>query len=489
MSLSVSRLIRMVVSLSPTGAARRSFGILNIAGDSNVISGLERTRTYITLEDVATDFGTTAPEYLAASLYFGQTPRPQTLQISRYLRTASNGYLLGGVLTAAEQAMSNFTSITNGGFKVTIDGVLKSLTGLDFSAQTNLNGVASVINVALTGGTVTFTGSQFKITSATTGVTSTVSFAIAPVSGTDISTLLKLTSVTASPLVPGYAAETPVQCATALANKSPSWYGLMFAASVQPTDTESVAVSAYIEGLTIKRIFGATITSTTVLDSGVTNDLASQLKALGYKRSFTQYSQNLYAVASMFGREFSVNFDGNKTTITLMYKQEPGVAAEELTEAQANVLQDKRCNVFVNYVNDTSIIQYGTMAGTAYIDEIHGLDWLEDAIQNSCYNILYTSTTKIPQTDAGVNQIVSGIAAACDQGVNNGLIAPGIWNADGFGELSRGQFMKTGYYIYAQPIALQAQADRELRKAPPIRTAIKLAGAIQELDIQLDVNR
>jgi hypothetical protein len=38
-------------------------------------------------------------------------------------------------------------------------------------------------------------------------------------------------------------------------------------------------------------------------------------------------------------------------------------------------------------------------------------------------------------------------------------------------------------------MALQAQATREQRIAPPIQIAIKLAGAIQEVDIIIDVNR
>ncbi len=97
MSLSVSRLVRVTVNLSPLAAARRSFGILMIAGDSNVISPLERFRTYTTLEGVAADFGVDAPEYQAAALYFGQTPKPDTLMIGRWVRTASAGENIGPV--------------------------------------------------------------------------------------------------------------------------------------------------------------------------------------------------------------------------------------------------------------------------------------------------------------------------------------------------------------------------------------------------------
>jgi len=487
--LNIGRLVRATVNLAPLAAARRGFGTLLVVGDSNVINGVDRLRTYVDLESVAEDFGTSAPEYLSASLYFGQSPRPQQLMIGRWLRTATAGLIQGGILTTAEQAMANWTVITTGSFKIDIDGVTKTLSALNFSAQTNLNGVASVINAALTGGTIAWDGSRFTVTSSTTGVTSTVGYASATGSGTDISAQLKLTSTTALVPVPGFAAETPVECATELANMSGMWYGLTFAASTMPTDDQAVDVAAFIEGASISRIFGFTETDTRVLDAAWTTDMASRLKALSYKRSFVTFSANKYAVASMFGRAFSVNFSANRSTITLMYKQEPGIVAELLTETQAQTLKAKRCNVFVKYMNDTAIIQYGVMSGQAYFDEIHGLDWFVDALQTSLYNLLYQSKTKIPQTDAGQNQLVNTASNVCAEAINNGLVAPGQWNADGFGQLERGQFLTEGFYIYTQPMALQDQSIREQRIAPPIQIALKLAGAIHEIDAIIDVNR
>lgn len=172
-----------------------------------------------------------------------------------------------------------------------------------------------------------------------------------------------------------------------------------------------------------------------------------------------------------------------------MYKQEPGIVAEELTETQAQTLKTKRCNVFAAYDNDTAIIQYGVMSGQAYFDEIHGLAWFKDALQNALYNTLYQSRTKIPQTDAGQNRLVTVAAKVCDEAVNNGLVAPGVWNADGFGELEDGDTLPSGYYIYAEPMALQPQAIREQRIAPPMQIALKLAGAIHEIDAIVNVNR
>lgn len=487
--LNVGRLVRVAVNLAPLAAARRGFGTLLIAGDSNVINGVDRFRTYTDLESVAGDFGTSAPEYLAAALYFGQSPRPNQLMIGRWLRTATAGLVQGGILTTAEQAMANWTAITAGSFKIDIDGVTKTLSALDFSAETNLNGVAGVINAALTGGTIAWDGSRFILTSSTTGAASEVGYASATGSGTDISAQLKLTSSTALVPVPGFAAETPVECVTELANMSGMWYGLSFAASTMPTDDQIVDVAAFIEGASISRLFGVTETDTRVLDNAWTTDLASRLKALSYKRSCVQFSANKYAVCSLFGRAFSVNFSANRSTITLMYKQEPGIVAENLTETQAQTLKAKRCNVFVQYQNDTAIVQYGVMSGQAYFDEMHGLDWFSDALQTAEYNLLYQSKTKIPQTDAGQNQLVNVAAGVCQEAINNGLIAPGQWNADGFGQLSRGDFLEEGFYIYTQPMAAQDQSIREQRIAPPIQIALKLAGAIHEIDCIVDVNR
>jgi Protein of unknown function (DUF3383) len=491
--LAINRLVRTSINLAPLAAARRGFGVLLICGDSDVIDAVERVRTYTGLDSVADDFGTTAPEYLAAQLYFGQTPRPSTLMIGRWLRTASVGFLRGATLTTGEQAMANFTGITDGGFQIDIDGVTVDLSGnLDFSAETNLNGVASIIDTELgAAGSCVWTGSRFEIKSATTGVLSEVDFAVAPLSGTNVITLLKLSSALALTPIPGFAAEEPVDCIETMDDVSGVWFGVMFAALAanMPDTDQIVAAAGLVEGLTLDRIYGVTETDTRILDSSFTTDIASTLEPLNYKRTFVQYSANLYAVASFFGRAFSVNFSANKSTITMMYKVEPGVAAETITESQAQTLKAKRANVFVNYQNDTAIIQYGVMSGDAYFDEVHGLSWLKDAIQTSVYNVLYQGKTKIPQTDAGVNQLVNAVSKACDEGVFNGLIAQGQWNADGFGQLATGDYLTSGYYIYTQPIALQDQSIREQRISPPIQVAIKLAGAIHEVDVIVDVNR
>src|SRR5579872_3774108 len=111
--LPVSDFISVQVNLQPPAAQGVDFSTFLIMGDSNVIDVKQRIRSYATLAAVATDFGTSAPEYLAAALYFGQSPQPNNLYIGRWAQGATHGLLRCGTLTAAQQLPTAWTSITD----------------------------------------------------------------------------------------------------------------------------------------------------------------------------------------------------------------------------------------------------------------------------------------------------------------------------------------------------------------------------------------
>jgi hypothetical protein len=214
------------------------------------------------------------------------------------------------------------------------------------------------------------------------------------------------------------------------------------------------------------------------------------LSQLGYRRTFTQYSSSdAYAAFSAAGRILTTDFDGNATVITLKFKQEPGVVAESLNTNQANAAEAKNANIFVNYNNDTAIIEQGVMADGTFVDIVTGTDWLAVELQQRVYNLLYTSPTKIPQTNPGMALLTTTCEAVCTQGVTNGLLAPGVWNSNGFGLLKQGDYLEKGFYVYAPNVDTQDPADRADRLAVPIQVAAKLAGAIHHSDIAVTVNQ
>lgn len=394
-TLSISNVVNVQVNMSPLAAATRNFGAALIIGTSPVIDVSERIRTYSSSEltDIATAFGSTSPEYLAAVAFFGQSPKPSAVQIGRWIQSPSSGLLKGAILTTAQQQMSNFTSIESGAFDVTVDGEVLNVQNINLSEQVNLNGVASQVSGAMKSRALCeWNGSQFVITSATTGKTSTVTNA----SDTDLTRALGLASGTTA--VGGAPAETLPEAISALIDY-PSWYMAVLAA---PAESDAIVSAAQIiEAANPRRLFSITTQDTTCLSPQDTSSVGYLLSKAGLQRTLWVYSSSSpYAAASVLGRMSTINFEGGDTTITLKFKQLPGIAPENLTLSQANAISAKNGNVFVAYDNDTAIIQEGVMAGGWYIDERQGLDWLENYVATAVWNLLYDAG-KVGQDEVG----------------------------------------------------------------------------------------
>ena len=593
-ALPISRLIKVDINLAPNAAQIQNTSTLLIIGTSNVINSVERIRKYNSIDAVAADFGTTAPEYLAAVLWFEQSPQPDSLLIGRWENLAQPAQLIGAPLTLSQQLISNFNTQNAANLAITIDGTNYTFSSIDLTTATNLNAVAKIIQakIRLKGANATVTWNSltnnFIVTSGTTGTISNVSFfediyvggvqllglpsvgdtitfdgiqftfvnvltggpqieigasvfltslsmlnsviantilnAVASYTSNGIDTLTVITPLTnyvittSNPtkisisafslerttlgelisckindsgayLVPGILGTESAVDAVALFDNmfGQSFYGVTV---LSATDQDLVNVSNFIEAANNKHIHGVSTTEAGSIVAATTTDIGSQLKALNLKRTLTQYSSsNPYSAVSLLARILTTNYNANNNVITLMYKQEPGIVAETLSATEIGALEAKNINVFVAYNNNTAIIEQGKMANGYFVDEVTGTDWLALAIQNEIFNALYTSTTKIPQTDSGVHTLLTVAESVCSQGVVNGLLAPGVWNTQGFGSLSQGDYLPKGFYVYAASVNTQLSADRAARKSPPIQVAAKLAGAIHLVDVIINVNR
>ena len=424
------------------------------------------------------------------------------LYIGRYAGAATSGILHGASLTPAQRLLTNFTAVTTGAMSIPVDGTAHALTGLNFSAALNLNGVAAIIQAALrTAGAANASvvwdpvNIRFSIESGSAGPTSTVGYAASPAAGAnivDVSVLLGL-SVTptsaganADAPVPGIAAETPLQCISLFDQVYGDWYAAAFASPI--TDADHVSVAEYIEGASRSRVYGVGTENTEAYDDARSDDLASILEEANISRTMISFSStSLYSIASLFGRFATVNYAGSDTTITLKFKQMPGITPEYLTDNQAATLKAKNVNFFAAYQNGASILQEGVMVNGNFIDSRINADWLANFVQTNLFN-LYVSLPKVPQTDAGVNLQKANITASLEQGVVNGYLAPGVWNGPEFGEVFTGKFLPLGFEIYAPLVATQSETDRAKRKSVPFQIAAKEAGATHSADVAITIN-
>jgi hypothetical protein len=484
MTLSVDDIVRVDILVSPSAPVARGFGTMLLLGVETVLPLEERIRTYTTKEGVAADFTTSSEPYRAALLYFGQSPAPRQLKVGRRFTSAQAGKLRGSASVSA--LFSAYTGITNGGFDISVNGTNRQIFALDLSGAVSMAAIAALIqtklNAALAGTTCTWTGTYFLITSPTTGTSSTVGFGGPPTGGsspTDASTVLGLTLASGARSVNGIAIESVTDSWNASAAFDADFYGthLTSTASVQDVKDSMAWANAG------KYAYGYTTNDPNALVSSDTSNLFYYAKNLTYKRIFGQWSNTPYASVSAMARAFAVDFDQPNSTITLKFKQQPGVGIEtSITETQRITLLAFNANFYASF-GGTPMLSNGRMADGTPFDQLHGTDWLAATVQNAVFAPLVQTPTKIPLTDPGVSRIVQSASTAFRRGVNNGLLAPGIWQLTDIGTVKTGDLLDKGFEVFAGKVADLSASDHTTRTAPPVTAAAIGAGAIENVNI------
>jgi hypothetical protein len=490
-SLPVSGLINVTASLAAAAVQGQSTTNMLVLGSSNVINPVTRIQTYTSAAAVtAAGFPPTSPEALFADVWFAQSPTPPRLKVGRWVQSASSAQLVGAPLSATQQLIATWQAITNGGFDITIDGTAKTLTALNFSGASNLNAVAAIVQADLTGATFIWNSvnSTFVVTSNTTGTTSSVSFATTG-SGTDISAMLGLTAGSSGVVQasPGLVAESAATAVTLFdANYGGQWYGIDVLGAA---DSDIEAIVPIIAGSANKHFFFPTTQEAGVLVAATTTDIASVLQASNSTKVAVQYSgQTPYASAALSAIMLGVDYTGSNTVKAAMWQVLADVAGDSISPTQLTALLGKNANGFLNYNNGASIVQPGICSNGQYIDTVIGADALALAIQTAVFNLFLTQT--VPQTDGGNHLIKVAIQNVLQQFVNNGYIAPGVWNGPPFGGLQANAdgtapTLSTGYYVYQPPIASQNAAQRNARISVPFQIAVNLAGAVQTVSVAI----
>jgi hypothetical protein len=423
-----------------------------VLGSSDVIPADERLRLYASTAEMLSDgFSNTDPEYLAALLYFGQSPAPNHLWVGRQdttvgsllafdINAGGTGYSEGDVLTVVQAGATS----------------------------------ATLTVTAVDAGTGAVTEAEITTDGANHSVADGLATTVAPSGGTGC-------TIDATEVSP----ETILEALQACRAKNFSWYVCMACDAVK---ADHLLIAAWVETATPTSVYAFT-TEDADVPLGTAENIFEQLKNDSYGRTIGQYStDNPYAIAAIMGYAMGQNTGLANSAYTLKFKREVGVETESLTSTQITNIEENNGNLYLSYANYYNIFEQGKMANGQFFDEVINLDMLSNNIQLSVMDLLYQNP-KIPQTDMGVTFIIHQINIACDQAVNLGFLAPGTWTGLPVLNLNTGDVLPKGYLVQAPAIASQAPADREARKSPPIYVAIKEAGAIHSVLIGVYVNR
>lgn len=488
MEIPISSIVDVSIAVSATAASTEGFGtLLIVTKEPGPLNLTERIRTYSSIDGVAEDWDTSSEAYAAANTYFSQSPSPDSLMIGVRYEDAQSGVLISG--SVSDDDLTTLQGITDGSFKIQMgQDDAEEFTGLDFSAETGWNGIATVIQTALQTGTASAFGSatveyddgQLYVYTGDTGEdTGYISYMSDATSGTAIADTLSLTQGN-SLKAEGVDAETIADSLSNLNDINNDWYGFCFTnevrddATVNDTDYAVDTAAAWAESRV--KIYFTTSNDEFVLKSASTFDVAYRLNSTNYSRTLVMYSTypSQYPEVSVAGRAFTVDFTSGNPSITLKFKNLPGVTTEDLTTNQKTNLENKSCNVFYSVAGNDMLAE-GVMADGTFFDQKHGLDWLENNIETAVFNKLYTSTTKIPYTDAGIQIIAQAVRGALQDGVDAGLLAAG--------EDSSGNLLPDGYSVTVGAADDQSSSDVAARLYSGISFTALGAGAIHFVEI------
>lgn len=277
----------------------------------------------------------------------------------------------------------------------------------------------------------------------------------------------------------------PVDALTAFRAMNNEFYGVCFVEAL--SDSQIAAIANAVEGYAVPTVFYFATSDNKAITSG-SSSVFDTLKTAGCTRTFGFYGTDANLAAGVLGVASSLNTMKDNSAYTLTYKSITGVTPDNLTDAQISTLTEKNGNAYCVFGNEYSFIYPAISSNGYHVDEVFLIDVAKHLIQISTVQGL-TSSRVIPQTEDGVNKLISYISNACQTMANMGIISSGIWRGGTLKSLNDGDAVQNGYYIQSDSVASQSPEDRAKRVSPPIYVALVATGAIEHVVINVVISR
>lgn len=466
-TLPLKPVVDVYYNLGPISAVRRGFNLGAILGSSTVIPSTTRGIVYNNVDEMLEQgFANDSSEVLAAQVYFAATSGPDQLYVGRWVENSTkaqryyNGPISNGNIVNING--TNYTVGDGSSETATLDTITEAATTAGAIQATHTDDTLYILLEADSAGA----GQEPKELSVTKGT------------GSDVDGVVN---------VAGEDAETLLEAVQACRESNTDWYAI--ALTSVASDDDIKAIAAYIEATNNSQpsTYFAHTDEEAVFSNSESN-LFSELKSLNYSRTIGTASNQLYTHVGAMGYAMGQTRDTAGSTYTLGLKQIPETLVDNLTSTEVSNVESNNGNVYINRGAYYDMYEKGKVFSGAWYDEIIQLDKLVNRIQLNVMDLLYQNPA-IAQTNSGIARLLSVIEQACQEAVKIGYVTPGQWNGTEVLNLQTGDYLSMGYLVQSESLESQSQADRDARKAPNIYVALKLAGAIQSVVVQIDVNR
>lgn len=485
--LSLDNIMRVSVLSTLKGLSDINTSALALFTDEiPVIANYGTSRVYLEPLSVATDFGSTSATYRMANMVFSQNPNILTgkgfLVIIPQLQSAS-----AVAATIAGSKNVDFTALTatdyfiraevNGGAQADI--VIGTITSTSISTiLTSLNNAAITAAGLVFSITGDITNAKVTLKTIDTGADASIvisSPSTAPETGTDISTLIGISgSATGSDSGVERLKDAIIRTASSV-----NYFGIIANKKMSDALLEETALT--VQSLDKIMFVGSSLSADiTGIFKDITDAGLTHTRCLYYSVSA---NNALDFTAGYASRGLSVNMSGSRTASTMHLKEITELVGDTgLTQT----LLDSCYNNGVDCYADFGVAKLFTSGENKYFDVIYFELAFKVKLQIAGFNFLAQTTTKIPQTEEGMDGLKKVWRGICADFVTNGYIAPGTWTGSVYFGLPADHIRNIadqGYHIYTIPIADQTTNDRTLRIAPAGQIAVKSSGAIHSSDL------
>ena len=475
-----SRVINVALLQAGPLAARDNMNVTAImtSQQTGPISTANRYELYRDSASVATAFGSAAGVTAFARSYFETSPNPVNaggvLVVGFYRAASETVAATAATLTSPQlneaSLIPQLQAIADGSFDITVDATTSNVTALDLRTVTDMDGLATVLSTAITGGTVAHVDQRLVVTSDTTGVASLMTFTTDPVTVPGAASDV-LALETKSAAIAAVAAEVAIK-------------GFCFVDATSDAESEALASWSQANGVLGYDVF----TDVSNLEIDPTNPVWT-IKLSGQTNYRMLYSAagNRALAASYMARAHTVNFGATNSALT-MHLKTLSVPSEEYDTTTLDKAFAVGLDVYTDVGGVPSVLSSGA---NGFTDQEYNLLGYVNAAKIDTFNVLKGTATKVSQTDPGMQELVDSLEGTTRGFVNAAVFAPGTWTSSGsFGDVEtlKRSVASLGYYVLAGLVADQPDADRLARKSTVIQVAVKSANAVHSGDIIINFN-
>jgi Protein of unknown function (DUF3383) len=430
-SIPASQLVSVQPGVLGAGGNPLSLNGVFLTTDPSVPIGT--VASFADAQDVATFFGPSAPETIAANIYFagftGRNTAPGEILFAQYNTAAVAGYERGGSLSGVALGVIQGLS---GTITVALDGVSTVSGSINLASASSFSNAAALIQTALQAGTPTNTATvtydsiraAFVITSSTTGNSSSVGFP-----ATDsLTTGLLLTAATGAVLSPGAAIAVPAALMNSIVAQTQNWF--TFTTVGEPLIAVKEAFAAWVQTTDDAYKYVVSDSDVTALSANASATFGAIVKAAGYDGVVVIYDPTSGELAAFeMGTTASIDPTETNGRITFAYKSQAGLAASVTDATSAQNLIGNGYNFYGAYATANqafTFYQPGQMAGQWQWDDAYtNQRIINSALQLALVELL-ANTKSVPYTNLGYNLIRAACLDPINQALAFGAIQPGV---------------------------------------------------------------